>query len=143
MKRLFQWLFIVGLTAVPPIVGFQTYEESALPLSHIIPLWQQFLPVILLTLGVAISTFCLLKVPAYLQWQHELTLTFLALLAFLTLIILWLAILLAYYSQTGLVIGTAVAPPNVLILGGAATLILILGTFYWADQLYLQTTKFP
>ena len=139
MNRIFQYLFIAGLTAVPTVVGIQTYNQSPPILAHAIPLWQQFLPVILLTSGVAMSAFGLLKVPAYLNWPQELRLIFLALLAFLTLIILWLAILLAYYSQTGFVVGTAVAPLNVLILGIIATFILVLGTFYWADQLYMAS----
>lgn len=139
MKRLFQWLFVLGLTAVAPLIALQTYTQSPHMPTNILPLWQQFLPVIILSLGVAISALCVLKVPAYLHsWPQELRLIFLALLSFLTLVILWLAILLAHYTLSGLVLGTAVAPANVLILGGIATLILILGTLYWADQLYLQ-----
>ena len=140
MKRLFPWIFVIGLTAVPPIIALQTYNQSPSSPSHIVPLWQQFLPVVLLSSGVTISAICLLKVPAYLHtWPQELKLIFLALLAFLTLVILWLAVLLAYYSLSGLALATAVAPPNVLTLGSIATLFLILGTLYWADQLYLQS----
>lgn len=139
MRRLFQWLFVVGLTAVAPFIAWQTYNQSPAIPTTIVPLWQQFLPVILLSFGVAVSTFCLLRVPAYLRnWPQELRVSLLALLAFLALVILWLAILLAYYTQAAPT-GTAVAPPHILILGSAATLFLLLGTLYWADQLYLQS----
>ncbi|MCB8944916.1 MAG: hypothetical protein H6658_14295 [Ardenticatenaceae bacterium] len=141
MKRLFQWIFVLGLTAVPPIIALQTYSQSPHLPAEIVPVWQQFLPVIFLSAGVAVSAFCVLKVPAYLKWPQELKLIFLTILAFLTLIILWLAVLLAHYSLAGLVLETAVAPPYVLIPGGIATLLLILGTFYWADQLYLQNSS--
>ena len=139
MQRLFQWLFLLGLMAIPPLVALQTHSQSSPLPGDIVPLWQQFLPAILLSIGVAVSVFCLLKVPMYLQWPHELKLIVLVILAFLTLIILWLAVLLAYYSLTGDTVETAVAPANVLILGSIASFILLLGTLLWADQLYLQS----
>ncbi len=139
MKRLFQWLFVLGLTAVPPLVALHTYSQSPPLPDDILLLWRQFLPAILLSIGVAVGVFCLLKVPAYLNWPQELKLILLAILAFLTLIILWLAILLAYYSLAGIAVTMAVAPFPILIFGSIASFILLIGTFYWADQLYLQT----
>ena len=139
MKKLFQWMFVMGLTAVPPIIALQTYSQFPHISTDTVPLWQQFLPVILLSAGVTISAFCVLKVPAYLHnWPQELKLICLALLAFLTLVILWLALLLAYYTLS-VPTGTAVVPSDVLILGSTATLFLLLSTLYWADQLYLQS----
>ena len=142
MKYWFQWLFVGILTAVPFAVGLRAYALSpSLPTSLVMTLWQQFLPVFLLSIAVAISTACVLFVPAYLHdWPLDIRLIFLTLLAFLTFVILWIAVMLAYVSLAPPASGTAVAPPWVFYVGGGATLVLILGILYWADQLYLQSS---
>jgi hypothetical protein len=142
MRYWFQWLFVGLLTAVPFAVALRAYALSpSLPTSLVLTLWQQFLPVFLLSITVAISAASVLFVPAYLRdWPLDIQLIFLTLLAFLTLVILWIAIMLAYVSLAPPVPGTAVAPPWLFYMGGTATLILILGILYWADQLYLQSS---
>jgi hypothetical protein len=141
MRYWFQWLFVGILTAAPFAVGLQAYALSpSLPTSLVITLWQQFLPVFLLSIAVAISSACVLFVPAYLHdWPLDIRLIFLTLLAFLTVVILWIAIMLAYVSLAPPDQGTALAPAWVFYVGGTATLILILGILYWADQLYLRS----
>ena len=142
MRRWFEWLFVGLLTAVPFAIGLRAYTLSPSLLIHpILTLWQQFLPVFLLSLAVGISAACVLFVPAYLRdWPLDVRLIFLTLLAFLTVVILWIVIMLAYLSFSLPIPGvTAVAPPWVFNVGGTATLVLILGILYWADRLYLQS----
>jgi hypothetical protein len=143
MKRWFQWLFVGILAATPFAVGLQAYALApSLPTTPVFTLWEQFLPVFLLSIAVAISAVCLLAVPAYLRnWPLDLQLIFLTLLAFLTVVILWIAILLAYVSLSLSVSEVGIAPAWVFYSGGAATLVLIFGILYWADQLYLRSVR--
>lgn len=142
MRRWFEWLFVSILTAIPFVISLCAYNLSpSLPIHPILTLWQQFLPIFLLSLAVGISAAFVLFVPAYLQdWPLDVRLVFLTLLAFLTFIILWIAIMLAYISFSLPTPDTmAVAPSWVFYIGGAATLVLIFGILYWADQLYLRS----
>jgi hypothetical protein len=141
MRRWFQWSFIGILAVIPFAVGLRAYALlPPLPTDPIVTLWQQFLPIFLLSIAVGISAACVLFVPAYLRdWPMDTRLILLALLAFLTVIILWMGIMLAYVSLSLPMLETAVAPPWVLVTGGTATLVLILGILYWADQLYLRS----
>jgi hypothetical protein len=122
----------------------RAYDLSPLPLiDPTITLWQQFLPVILFSIVVAASSVCVLRVPVYLRnWPLDVRLILLTLLAFLTLIILWLAIMLAYIPLSS-PIDSGVAPTWVLLAGGSATLFLVLGILYWADHLYWQAAAPP
>jgi hypothetical protein len=86
---------------------------------------------------MGISGAATLFVPPYLrEWPLELKVVFTAVLTFFTVLITWLAIMLAYASVSFV---TDITPTWVFRAGWLSTILILISILYWIDRLYLNT----
>ena len=133
--RLFRWLFVMLLTAVPIVISLyaDAQAQTAVTIGDS-SLWQRLIPAVFMAILMGISTAATLFVPPYLrEWPLELKVVFTAVLTFFTILITWLAIMLAYASVSFI---TDITPTWVFRAGWLSTILIIIGILYWTDQLY-------